>query len=157
MQYQAVEMSKISDALTNSVILYPEPNVIKEPNPKYKVGSKNKGGAMVGAEKDEPEFLTTYEDTMKKAIDAAEALLKKKLDKKKTTAALEAIKKYPLVDLNWLLALAEHYKVFDDKEWHLFKRQQIAESRQRGEDQNEEMIALKRADHTKMSEMITKL
>ena len=83
--------------------------------------------------------------------------LKRKTDRKKMSSALEAIKNSPLVDLNWLLALAEHYKVCDEPEWLLFKRQQIIDNKQRGEDQNEEMIALKRADHTKMSEMITKL
>ena len=76
-------------------------------------------------------------DALNHVTRLTEAWLKKKTDRKKMNSALEAIKKSPLVDLNWLLALAEHYNVCDEPEWLLFKRQQIIENKQKGEDQNE--------------------
>ena len=44
----------------------------------------------------------------------------------------EGIKNFadnPMLDLNWLLALAEHYKVTETEEWQIFKRQRIFEAK----------------------------
>ena len=54
----------------------------------------------------------------------------------------ETIANYPLVDLNWLAALAWHYKVTETEEWKVFRQQQIAEVKRSGEDLNESFITL---------------
>ena len=74
------------------------------------------GGAMGNGPSDEKKMEKVVTDAMNKVIDRTEKWLdeerrnaagaKKKTTKASMTEALDAIKASPLVDLNWLLALA---------------------------------------------------
>lgn len=90
-------------------------------------------------------------DAIKKLGEVAKKVGNPKAAKKVITENLKIFAKYPLVDLNWLLALAEHYKVTETEEWQIFKRQMIYESKQKGETENEEFTHLGRADDQKVS------
>ena len=64
-------------------------------------------------------------DVLKKLIAAREKILRPKVAKKMLVDNLKTIAKYPLVDLNWLNALAKHYKIAEDEKWIEFKAKSI--------------------------------
>ena len=63
----------------------------------------------------------------------------------------------PLVDINWLMKLAEHYGCTKDQEWKLFKQQTNEKFRTAGKNENESFIRLSQAENKKMEQMLESL